>query len=215
LDANKLDAFSTWDDYTGRPLLVLSEDKQSAVRSRLDAAHELAHLVLHRNVPKELLLHKPTFDAMEQQANRFAGAFLLPARTFTRDFALPTLNALKALKLKWKVSIGLMIKRAAELELISEEQATRLWVNRSRQKWSKREPYDDEMEPEQPVLLARSIRLLVESDVLSPAEIRDEMALPTDDIETLAGLPLGYLSQPVGESVDPEPRLLRFPKKTG
>jgi Zn-dependent peptidase ImmA (M78 family) len=63
--------WSVWDDYTRRPLLILGADKESAARSRLDAAHELAHLVIHRNVPEPLLNHKPTLAFMEAQANRF------------------------------------------------------------------------------------------------------------------------------------------------
>lgn len=214
LEANKLDAFSVWDDHTGRPLLILSADKNSAARSRFDAAHELAHLVLHRNVPKGLLLHKPTFSLIEQQAHRFGRAFLLPASSFARDFILPTLNAIKSLKPKWKVSIGLMIKRAEELGLVSSEQGNRLWINRSRQGWITHEPYDDEIEPEQPVLLARSIRLLTESNTISEEDLLAAVPLLAEDIEALACLPRGFLARkdepPSGS--DPEPRLLKFPR---
>ena len=210
LEAAKLDSFSLWDKYTGRPLLILGEDKQSAVRSRFDAANELAHLVLHRNVPAPLLSHKPTLSLIEDQAHRFGRAFLLPARSFARNFALPTLHALKKLKPKWKASIGLMIKRAEELDLISPEQANRLWVNRSRQGWNRREPYDDEMEPEYPVLMAHSIRLLIESNTVSRSGIEEGIALPADDIEALTCLPHGFLSEPETPTPGPEPRLLSF-----
>jgi Zn-dependent peptidase ImmA (M78 family)/transcriptional regulator with XRE-family HTH domain len=210
LEAAKLDSFSLWDDYTGRPLLILGEDKQSAVRSRFDAAHELAHLVLHRNVPVPVLHHKPTQALLEEQAHRFGRAFLLPSRSFARDFALPTLHALKNLKPKWKASIGLMIKRAEELDLISAEQANRLWVNRSRQGWNRREPYDDELEPEYPVLMARSIRLLIESNTVNRSRIEEEIALSADDIEALTCLPHGFLSEQGTPTAGPEPRLLPF-----
>ncbi len=212
LRANKLDAMSLWDDYTGRPLVILSGDKESAARSRFDAAHELAHLVLHRNVPKAVLSHSQMFKLIEDQAHRFGRAFLLPARSFSRDFVLPTLNALKGQKLKWKVSMGLMIFRAEELELISHDQATRLWINRTRQGWTTREPFDDEIEPEQPVLLARSIRLLIESNITSAEELLAGVALPAKDVEELAGLPSGYLSPETIPAVEPEPRLLKFPQ---
>jgi Zn-dependent peptidase ImmA (M78 family) len=214
LEANALDAFSLWDDYTRRPLLILSADKRSAARSRFDAAHELGHLLLHRNVPRPLLYHKPTFQLVERQADHFGRAFLLPARPFSRDFVLPTLNAIKSLKPKWKVSIGLMIKRAEDLGLVSPDQANRLWINRSRLQWVKREPYDDELEPEQPVLLARSLRLIIESNVLSRPDLMDSIALSAEDVEALACLPRGYLRQEAGLSseAEPEPRLLKFPR---
>lgn len=210
--ANKLEAFSTWDDsYTRRPLLILNADKNSAVRSRFDASHELGHLVLHRNVPKPLWTDKEVFDLMESQADRFGGAFLMPARMFTHDFSLPTLGALKNLKPKWRVSIAAMIKRAEQLELISPEQATRLWVNRSRLKWTKREPYDDQIEPEYPVILARSIQLLVESGTIDKLGILNGIPLLANDIETLTCLPQGYLTPDNPVDSEPEPRLLKFP----
>ena len=46
-DCRELDAFSFW--RWERPFVMLNTIK-SAERGRLDAAHELAHLVLHRNV---------------------------------------------------------------------------------------------------------------------------------------------------------------------
>ena len=53
--AEKLDAFSQWSTSHKIPFVVLSRDKASAVRQRFDAAHELAHLVLHTGVdPKRL-----------------------------------------------------------------------------------------------------------------------------------------------------------------
>jgi Zn-dependent peptidase ImmA (M78 family)/DNA-binding XRE family transcriptional regulator len=210
LEAKKLDAFSLWDGVTGRPLLILGSDKETAVRSRFDAAHELGHLLLHRNVPKPLLDHPQTFSRIEAQAHHFAGAFLLPPRTFARDFTLATLNALKALKPKWKASIGLMIKRAEALGLVSATQGQRLWVNRSRQGWTTHEPYDDELEPERPVLLARSIQLLIESNTASRDDVAAGVAKFPEDIEALACLPAGYLSQQPEVPTGPEPRLLRF-----
>ena len=54
LEAETLDAFSQFPDQ-GRPFVFLGADKNVAVRSRLDVAHELAHLVLHRDVDKKHL----------------------------------------------------------------------------------------------------------------------------------------------------------------
>jgi Zn-dependent peptidase ImmA (M78 family)/DNA-binding XRE family transcriptional regulator len=214
LAANKLDAFSVWDDYTQRPLLVLTADKECAARSRFDAAHELGHLLIHRNVPKPLLANKTVFALMEDQAHYFGRAFLLPARPFARGFLLPTLNTFKNMKQKWKLSIGLMIKRSEELGLISHEQANRLWINRSRQGWATREPFDDEIPPEQPVLLSRSVKLLIDSGKTDAETFLDELGLPAEDVEELTGVSAGYLTgKPVlaKPETEPEPRLLSFP----
>ena len=92
IGSEALDAFSEWSLLENRPYFILSSEKGSAVRSRLDAAHELGHMILHRRVPSELLLHKPSFDLLEAQAFRFAGAFLLPGQEFSDDFFFPTVN---------------------------------------------------------------------------------------------------------------------------
>jgi len=51
---------------------VLGADKGHRDRSRFDAVHELAHLVLHRHL-------EPGDVALERQAHAFNAAFLMPA----------------------------------------------------------------------------------------------------------------------------------------
>ena len=64
------------------PIVVLGSDKGAAVRSRFDAAHELAHLLLHSKFDEKDLKNATRFKQIERQADRFAGAFILPATTF-------------------------------------------------------------------------------------------------------------------------------------
>lgn len=78
-DCHELDAFSTWLD--GTPFVFLNTRK-SAERSRMDAAHELGHLVLHR-------VGRPQGKEAEEEATRFGAAFLMPraSPTATRWFS--------------------------------------------------------------------------------------------------------------------------------
>jgi Zn-dependent peptidase ImmA (M78 family) len=112
LDADNLDAFSQWRFQEGRPYVVLGADKEAAARSRFDAAHELGHLVLHPNLDSVVLRKTAEFALLEAQAHKFAGAFLLPEARFCSEFRVPTLDALRMMKQKWKVSIGSMLMRA-------------------------------------------------------------------------------------------------------
>ena len=75
LESEKLDAFSEWCSSDERPYVILNSDKASAARSRFDAAHELAHLILHRRVSVTTFRTRSMFSLMEDQANRFSGAF--------------------------------------------------------------------------------------------------------------------------------------------
>jgi Zn-dependent peptidase ImmA (M78 family)/transcriptional regulator with XRE-family HTH domain len=191
-----LDAFSEWSPEDGRPYVVLSSDKSSAVRSRMDAAHELGHLVLHRAMSDERLRDKAVFALIEDQAYRFAGALLLPADEFSDDFCLPTLGELRHLKEKWLVSMALIVKRCEALDLLPEREITRLYIALGRQGWKTREPLDDELEPESPRSLRDAFELILNEGVQSRLQIRSSLHFSQADIEDLAGLPTGSLAEP-------------------
>ena len=199
LDSEKLDAFSEWNPEDNTPYVILNSAKNSASRSRFDIAHELAHLILHKYVDKKLLKKKEIFTIVENQANLFAGEFLLPKRSFAEDLTSPTLEGFKAMKSKWKVSIGLMIKRAGYLGLISSDQQIQLWKYRSARGWTKREPLDDIIEPEVPRLLKQSFDVLFEHKIIVLHDIPYRLGLEPKDVEDLACLPPGYLDRSSNE----------------
>lgn len=186
----KLDGVSWWSKFTGRPYMLVAQDKNVAVRRRLDAAHEMAHIVLHRHVGPDDL--KRDFRLIEEQAMAFAGAFLMPAETFGSDVYSNSLDALLALKPKWKVSVGAMIKRLGHLDAISAPYERRLWQYYSYRKWRTREPLDDIIPVEQPQNLRGSIELLIEDGFISRRELLRETGLSSEDVRSLTGLPTGF-----------------------
>jgi len=207
LQADTLDAFSNV--YDSIPLLFLGTGKDSAVRLRFDAAHELGHLILHRNITQTQLNNLQLFKLMEDQANRFAGAFLVPSDSFASDYFLPTLNSFITMKSKWLVSICVIIKRAAHLQFIDKEQEQKLWVSYSRKGWRKREPMDERIVVENPVLISRAINLIIKEGIKTKDEIASELPLSPIDIEELMNLPYGYMgpSSPDVRLNDREPIL--------
>ena len=196
-DNDSLDSYSSW--ASDGPHIILGDDKDASVRSRFDAAHELAHLLLHKSIDTKVLNDRTQLKVIEQQAHYFAGAFLLPETTFSSEFFIPTLDSLLSLKLRWKVSVAAMIMRALSLELISEEQHKRLMMGRGRRGWSRREPYDDDIPIERPSLLKLAIELGLANGRINKSGIRAMLPLAPTDIEHLAGLPHGYFSD-VGHS---------------
>src|SRR5439155_14410703 len=149
LGCEALDSFSEWAGDT--PYIFLGAEKTCAVRARFNLGHELGHLILHRRVDEKHVRYIPSdHRKMEEQAHRFAGAFLLPAKSFGRDVYAVTLEALRSLKPKWKVAIGALLKRAEHLGFISERQLQRTWIAYSRRGWRSREPLDDEIEEAPP-----------------------------------------------------------------
>lgn len=208
LASDTLDAFSEFVQDEQRPYVVLGADKASALRSRFDAAHELGHLILHKNVDRSRLASTLDFKRIEDQAHWFAGAFLLPAKTFTQELYCLTMDTLKGLSLKWKVSMGAMIKRAANLEIISEEKAQRLWIQRSRLGYNKKEPLDGQLPIEEPRVLLRSMELCLSTSGLQPSQILFDLALAINDVQALCGLPETLLSEHRIEVSEPAVHML-------
>jgi Zn-dependent peptidase ImmA (M78 family)/DNA-binding XRE family transcriptional regulator len=200
LDADSPGAFSQWD---GRvPYIVLASEDLVAARLRFDAAHELGHLVLHRHLAQSRLDDPEYHRTLEEQASRFASAFLLPARTFRREVWAPTLDALVSLKKNWRCSVVVMISRCEQLGLFDKDQSRRALVNLSRRGWRTEEPLDEQQEFEKPELLASGFRLLIESGIKDRHSLVFELGIGAKDIEILTGLPRGFLTD-AGQGAHP------------
>ena len=188
-----MDGLSAWSVADNRAYIYVAIDKPSAVRSRFNVAHELAHLILHRHVNQTKLSTPEEFKEIERQAHLFAAAFLLPAETFTAELPASTLNGFLSLKERWKVSVGAMIKRADVLGLVEDDYLLRLWKHYSARGWRKLEPLDDRLPPERPRLSSRSIMVLANQGGWTIQQILAEIPFAPNDIERLASLPTGYL----------------------
>ena len=193
--AENLDAFSQRASIDGTPYVLLSSDKESACRSRFDAAHELGHMLLHQQVDQRGINNTKDWRVLEDQAHRFASAFLLPAEAFSKEVWGASLDTFVAIKPKWRASVGAMIMRSRHLRLIDEDQEKRLWINRSRRGWQKAEPLDERLEYETPTLVSNSIRMLVDANVRKREQILAEIHLSAADAEEISGVPFGYFRE--------------------
>lgn len=189
--SDDMDAVSRWQ--VGRPVILLAADKASGPRSRWDAAHELGHLVLHSGAEVD----SRVLPRLEAEANRFAGAFLLPADRFANEVTSSSIESFKTLKKRWKVSIAAMIYRAKDLRILNDNQVQYLWRQRAAKGWIKNEPYDADILPEQPRFLAYMAKQILDSGLQSKQDFQDRILLCADDIEQLCGLDAGSLNQTV------------------
>lgn len=192
MDAQNMDAFCQ--PRQGRPLIVFGNDKQSAVRRQFDGAHEIAHLLMHKDeVYNQENLSREEFNKMEEEANRFASAFLLPARAFERSIKSTTLESYIELKKYWRVSIGAMLYRSRDLGIINDSRYTSLVKQMSMKKIRVREPLDDVIPIPEPQILKRSIEMLLENGVKNEQQLVQEIGMSGEMIETLCGLNEGKL----------------------
>jgi Zn-dependent peptidase ImmA (M78 family)/transcriptional regulator with XRE-family HTH domain len=209
----QMDGLSSWSSVDGRAYMLLAKDKDTCVRSRMDAAHELGHLVMHRHLKEKNLTEIGAFKEIERQAFYFAGAFLLPEESFSSEVWSPSLTAFVALKERWRTSIGAMIMRCSALNMMDDEYQRRLWKHYSSRGWRKKEPLDDTLVPESPRLLARSVKLLIDERVRSCRDLLEDFRLPAADVESLCGLPRGFMSNSEAEIV-PLPKLKARPSES-
>ncbi len=170
-DERGLDAFGVCTADYG--LVVLNTAKGSSSRSIQDCAHELGHAVLHRDAGAAR-------KVKESQARRFAGAFLLPRRTFPREFWSAyrlglSESRLVELKRRWRVSIQAIVFRARQLDLIGEAEFRRFMKKASIRGWRSGTPEPAEPEPLEPELLARAFTRYRQITRETPEETADRL----------------------------------------
>ena len=187
VEEEEIEAFSFWNG--PRPFIFLSSSKESAARARFDAAHELGHLVLHRWIGPEELEDPKQLKLIEAEANRFAGAFLLPRKSFPNEVYSPRLDAFVPLKRRWKVAIQAMIYRCKDLGLFDEGQITNLYKQISFRKWRAKEPLDNELPLEQPRLMRRVVELITNAAKRTAEEINNENRLSGRLLAAFCGVP--------------------------
>ncbi|WP_349621986.1 helix-turn-helix domain-containing protein [Azospirillum argentinense] len=207
----KLDGLCSWAEAEDRPYVLLATDKMSFPRRQMDAAHEMAHALLHRHVTEHEL--RSDLKQIEAQAFRLASAFLMPSTTFPLEVRTPSLAALVTLKERWRVSIKAQIKRLSDLDLLPEAQGTHLYKLYSAKGWSKEEPLDrDRWELQQPRLLSDALNLIVDSGVRSKADLLAvEFTVSSSDVENLCNLPPGWFNRERAEVVQLTPRFADKP----
>lgn len=199
--SSQIDAFSMGYEEDGQShyYIVLGSDKDSAVRRQFDAAHELGHCLLHNWITGDDG-GRVEIRERESEANRFAAAFLMPKESFLADLIYPNkLDFYVSLKKRWKVSIASMIVRAFHLEAINANQYHYLMRQLTRRGWRHREPLDDELKVDQPVIFRKAVDLILSSGTLMPSQFvkqlseEEHLSLNRREIEILLSLPSGTL----------------------
>lgn len=203
LDKKTIDAFGAHHETNGKSYysIVLGNEKKSFFRRQFDVAHELGHKILHDPFLNLDDLSKEEFKQIEQEANDFAAAFLLPKESFLRDVSIhpSDLSYYKLLKKKWCVSISAMVMRAFKLGAINDGTYQYLQRSISQLGWRKQEPLDNIKEVNNPVGMRQAIELLIENEFITGSEFMERLSkhyglsLFEEEVEELLGLDKGYL----------------------
>ncbi|HEY1062931.1 MAG TPA: XRE family transcriptional regulator [Daejeonella sp.] len=117
--------------------VIVVNGKMPNYRKRFTIAHELCHIICH--IP---FSDTDPYRNVENEANRFASEFLMPADECISDLYRLTYSKLTDLKNYWNVSKSAIIRRASDLGCITKDKYTHLMIELSRYNERKSEKTD-------------------------------------------------------------------------
>jgi Zn-dependent peptidase ImmA (M78 family)/DNA-binding XRE family transcriptional regulator len=182
-DYAEVDAFAAWDN--GTPFVFLNTFKSSE-RSRMDAAHELGHLILHR--------HGTTTRSrsIEEEAKRFASAFLMPRSGLLPTApTFPSMEQLIHVKRRWKVSVAALAFRLHELGAISDWHYRSICIDIARLGYRRKEPNEIERETSEVV---RKVMLALRDEGTNVVDVARALHLPVHELSAFIS---GFATLPV------------------
>lgn len=180
-NSNKVDARSGYVEIGEKQyyIVLVNAENTNFFREQFTLAHELGHYAMHAKLyhPQEDLLGQD-YRNIENEANKFASAFLMPKDSFTADLTRDgfiNLDTFIDLKSKWNVSIAAMVHRAHDLELIDDREYVKLQKQISYRGWRIKEIMDDEKIMSEPKALNQAFELLEEHQVVHPKDLNDKL----------------------------------------
>ncbi len=169
----EVDAFSFWRGST--PFCFLNTVK-SAEHSRMDGAHELGHLALHRH-------GSPSGKEAETEANEFAAAFLMPrAQTLATAPRGATLQACIQHKHIFGVSVAAYVRRLHTVGLLSEWHYRTLFIQLSKLGYRVAEP---EPAPHESSKVLPKVFDALRSDGKDKSDVARELNIYVSDLDAL------------------------------
>ena len=201
-NSNKIDARSGYVEIGEKQyyIVLVNAENTNFFREQFTLAHELGHYAMHAKLyhPQEDLLGQD-YRNIENEANKFASAFLMPKDSFTADLTRDgfiNLDTFIDLKSKWNVSIAAMVHRAHDLELIDDREYVKLQKQISYRGWRTKEIMDDEKIMSEPKALNQAFELLEEHQVVHPKDLNDKLremygiVFPNEILSQILGIDL-------------------------
>jgi len=159
-------------------LVIASKNEISGDRQRFNIAHELGHLVLDCQENIEI----------EKAANRFAGAFLVPADQVYYELGNHRsdldMNEIYLLKHKYGLSMQAWVYRAKDLEIISLNTFSRFFKQFRANYWHREEP-GQPYPTEKPVRMEKLVYRALAEDLITRSKAQELLGHPLMDMEEL------------------------------
>ncbi len=156
----------------GLPPIFVMNNQVPGDRFRFSLAHELGHMIMH-GIPDD-------DEKMENEAHRFAAAFLMPPSEIKPYLAGEKISAFGRVKAYWKVSIKALIRRSFDLKLITPSQY-KFYSIQYNKSFGRGEPVP--LEVERPSRLRQIIDYHTDALGYSAADLARLLACTVEDVE--------------------------------
>lgn len=172
-ETRTVDAFSLWRN--ALPYVFLNTIK-STEHSRFDAAHELGHLLLHKH-------GGPRGKEIEDEAHRFASAFLMPAADVKATAPkISNVRQLLVLKKRWGVSAFALNYSLHKIGCVSDWQYRQLAIQLTSLGYRQAEPGGL---PAEKSVIWQKVFDALRREKTTKQDVARALALPVFEIENL------------------------------
>ncbi len=166
-----IDAISQWPDDS--PPMFFINSSADADRARFSLAHELGHMVMHQQIS----------ETMEDEANRFAAEFLMPAKDIRQDLFGMSLERAANLKPFWRVSMASIVKRSHDLGCMTGERYSSLFAYMGRLGFRRREP--NQIAAEEPKLIQKLVEAHIQQNHFGKIDFARMLHLCEEEVEQM------------------------------
>lgn len=174
LKLDEVEEFNALTFYYNQEPIVVFNGNNPVDRQVFSIAHELGHLVLGET------------DQKEKDAHRFAAAFLVPKSQAIKELGRKRNNIslveLKNLKTKYKMSMSAWVRRAYDLNIITNARFRSFMINFSREGYRKKEP-ELHLCPETPIRMENLIFRALGEEIISESKAAELLNRPISPIE--------------------------------
>lgn len=201
----EIDAYSLW-TRNNRAYIILGNMKRSAVRRNFDIAHELGHLLLHYRL-EFANLDRKEHKLIENEANLFAGALLLPEDKFSFDMKeithITNPDDYLDLKKKWKTSLQVLGYRAAQLGVMEPKDHRNFYAAMHRKNYLKIEPLDQVLPIQKPMKIKTIIDFVSKKGLLDITKmIEDDWKAEISFFHQMTGIDSSFFDKYMTKSLD-------------
>lgn len=156
------------------PSLIFVNQRLKKDRWRFTVGHELGHLVLHR-------APRPT---MEDEANKFAAELLMPREDIKADFHDLSLEQFQLLKLKWRVAMQALIKRAHDIGRMTERSYRYYMIQMVKRYGKAKEPIDLPIDVDRPRIWRQLVDAHTERLRMSDEEMGQVFGISAEEVRS-------------------------------